>query len=83
MSETTNVKFDKRRRLDDSIRVQILIKADVAVLLGVTERTVDRYVQDGWLRVHRLGTGPKAPQRWFLDEVLEDIRNSCFQPVPA
>jgi len=56
-----------------------------AAFLGVTTRTVDRWIITEDLPVHRLGKGPKAPKRFYRSELDAwiRIRNRCSDSAPG
>lgn len=69
MSETTNLLFDSGAQ---DVPVGI---TEAAAFLGVTPRTVDRWIRLEALPVHRLGSGPKAQKRFYLSELDQWIRS--------
>lgn len=46
-----------------------------AAYLGVTTRTIDRYIEEQGLPVHRIGTGPKPRKYFFRSDLDEWLRN--------
>lgn len=60
---------------------EYLSKKETADLLGVEERTVDRYVEQGQLRRYRQGRGLR-PRVWFLRSDVEIFRRERDQIVP-
>lgn len=77
MVETTNLK------LDTGVHDRPMTIRDAARYLEVTTRTVDRWIREQDLPVHRLGTGPKARKRFFASELDTWIRNRCSDATPV
>jgi excisionase family DNA binding protein len=65
---------------------------EVAIILGVSTKTVSRWVSEGKLKAYRLGDGPKAPVRIHGRTVLGLLkkvskitqkRQAAREPKPA
>lgn len=46
-----------------------------AEYLDVTAKTVDRWIRELGLPVHRIGSGPQARKRFYRSEIDEWVRN--------
>lgn len=51
---------------------------EAAAYLSVTPRTVSRWIADAGLPVHRVGPGPRATQRFYVEELDAWLRSRCF-----
>ena len=77
MPEMTNLK------LDNVVHDLPMSVDQAAAYLGVTSRTVDRWISNSGLPVHRLGAGPKAQKRFYRSELDAWIRNRCSDSRPG
>lgn len=74
MTETTNLQLDT---VSDRVAIDApLDAADACAYLKVTDRTLARWVELG-APVHRIGSGPKAPRRFYRSELDRWVRNRC------
>ena len=56
---------------------------EAAAYLSVTPRTVDRFICEDELPVHRMGDGPKAQKRFYRSELDAWLRSRCSDNTPA
>jgi excisionase family DNA binding protein len=76
MDGTTPLKLD---RLAHDLPMGITA---VAEYLDVTARTIDRWIREEGLPVHRLGSGPQARKRFYRSEIDEWVRSRCSDNTP-
>jgi excisionase family DNA binding protein len=59
----------------------LLTYADVAHLLGVTPRTIQRYVKEGWLRPRRFSRRTVRFRRADVERFFDQVKNSPGQNI--
>jgi len=68
---------------NDKVADQLLTAGQVADLLQLHERTVQRYAHDGTIPAHRIGKGIRARYRFRrsdIDEYLAAQSNQVHEP---